>query len=70
MHVGQTMVCRPFNLDPDIRYSAPSVLVKPQSGRIVYIHPRGRYLVVEFGGRIRESFFPQDVLRWGKEGRY
>ena len=70
MRVGQTVVCRPFTLDPDIRYSAHNVLVKPQSGRIVYIHPRGRYLVVEFGGRIRESFFPQDVLQWGKEGRY
>lgn len=32
---------------------------RPLSGRVVYIHPRGRYHVVEFdmpGGPVREAF--------------
>lgn len=32
---------------------------RPMTGRVVYIHPRGRYHVVEFeagGQRVRESF--------------
>jgi hypothetical protein len=34
------------------------------TGRIVYIHPRGHYITVEFDtvpGKPRESFFPRDV---------
>lgn len=32
---------------------------KPMKGRVVYIHPKGRYHTVEFelrGGTVRESF--------------
>lgn len=33
---------------------------KPMKGRAVYIHPKGRYHIVEFalrGGTVRESFW-------------
>lgn len=29
---------------------------KAMQGRVVYVHPRGKYHVVEFTGGIRESF--------------
>lgn len=31
-----------------------------RKGTIVYMHPKGRYLVAECKG-VRESFFPEDV---------
>lgn len=38
--------------------------VTPQVGRVVYVHPRGRYAVLEFDGvfgRPREGFRPDDL---------
>lgn len=31
-----------------------------RKGTVVYMHPKGRYLVAECKG-VRESFFPEDV---------
>ena len=34
----------------------------PGSGaNVVYVHPKGRYIVAECGG-VRETFFPEEVL--------
>ena len=30
-------------------------------GTVVYVHPKGRYIVAECGG-VRETFFPEEVL--------
>ena len=32
-----------------------------RKGTVVYVHPKGRYIVAECGG-VRETFFPEDVL--------
>ena len=37
---------------------------KAQAGKIVYIHPKGRYAVLEFDGvcgRPRECFWPEEL---------
>lgn len=41
-----------------------TVKTPPQVGRVVYVHPRGRYAVLEFDGvfgRPREGFRPDDL---------
>ena len=32
-----------------------------RKGAVVYVHPKGRYIVAECGG-VRETFFPEEVL--------
>lgn len=32
-----------------------------REGTVVYVHPKGRYIVAECGG-VRETFFPEEVL--------
>ena len=32
-----------------------------RKGTVVYVHPKGRYIVTECGG-VRETFFPEEVL--------
>ena len=35
---------------------------RPLCGRVVYVHPLGRFAVLEFThGNFRESFFPEDL---------
>lgn len=29
---------------------------------VVYVHPKGRYIVAECGG-VRETFFPEDIIQ-------
>lgn len=31
-------------------------------GTVVYVHPKGRYIVAECGG-VRETFFPEDIIQ-------
>nr|DAH31818.1 MAG TPA: Disulfide bond isomerase protein N-terminus [Caudoviricetes sp.] len=33
-----------------------------RKGTVVYVHPKGRYIVAECGGGVRETFFPEEVL--------
>lgn len=36
--------------------------VKPfEVDKVVYVHPKGRYIVAECGG-VREAFFPEEVV--------
>lgn len=64
MHIGQKVVCCPLTLgDVEDPYKKPQN--KAQSGKIVYIHPRRRWIVVAFGP-VRESFFVWDVLQFGR----
>lgn len=32
-----------------------------RKGTVVYVHPKGRYIVAKCGG-VRETFFPEEVL--------
>ena len=32
-----------------------------RKGTVVYVHPKGRYIVAECGG-VRETFFPEDII--------
>ena len=32
-----------------------------RKGTVVYVHPKGRYIVAECGG-VRETFFPEDIF--------
>lgn len=40
--------------------SSETVRYPIRKGTVVYMHPKGRYLVAECKG-VRESFFPEDV---------
>lgn len=67
LRIGQKVVCQPYTLDVDVRHPGKKSQVKNQSGKIIYIHPARRYIVVAFRGGVRESFFPCDVVTWGRE---
>jgi len=32
-----------------------------RKGTVVYVHPKGRYIVAKCGG-VRETFFPEDIV--------
>ena len=63
MHIGQKVVCLPVTLADQI--DATKSAKKAQTGKIIYIHPAKRWIVVEFGP-VRESFFVWDVLQFGR----
>lgn len=63
MHIGQKVVCLPVTLADQVDTTRSAK--KPQTGKIVYIHPARRWIVVEFG-LVRESFFVWDVLQFGR----
>lgn len=65
MYIGQKVVCIPVTLYDDEKKGPQKP--KPQSGRIVYIHPDHRYITVEFAPRIRESFYTDEILQCEKE---
>lgn len=54
VRVGDTVVRHPLTiLEPGQAKNAKDITMK---GEVVYIHPRGKFHVVEFAGGIRESF--------------
>ena len=67
LRIGQKVVCQPYTLDADVKHPNRKAQEKNKSGKIIYIHPMRRYIVVAFPGGIREAFFPCDVVSWGKE---
>lgn len=71
MRLGQKVVCRPITANEGVLNGVvKGYAVKQKTGRIVYIHPRRRFIIVEFQGpyaSYRESFNPLDVEVWGKE---
>lgn len=38
-----------------------------RDGTVVYVHPKGRYIVAECGG-VRETFFPEEVIQCDPPG--
>lgn len=55
MKIGQKVIRLPVSFCERGEDKAP----KPISGRVVYIHPKERFHIVEFellGGKLRESF--------------
>lgn len=63
MYLGQKAVCMPVTLADQIETAKSAK--KPQTGKIIYIHPSRRWIVVAFGP-VRESFFVWDVLQFGR----
>lgn len=63
MHIGQKVVCLPVTLGDQV--DTAKAAKKPQTGKIIYIHPSGRWIVAAFGP-VRESFFVWDVLQFGR----
>lgn len=62
MTVGQKVMRLPQTFD-DFDFKKNRSVRRPIRGTVVYIHPKGRFHVVEFelaGGKVRESF-------WGVE---
>lgn len=56
MQIGDMVKARPQTIGADPLYKPAAPLT---AGRVVYIHPAGRFCVLEFetrGGGIRESF--------------
>lgn len=49
--VGDRVVRRPSSFSDSMEKSAG-----PMRGKVVYVHPRGRFHVVEFDRGIREAF--------------
>lgn len=70
MYLGQKVVCEPLTLsDNIISNTMQQVRTKPRSGRIEYIHPQRRFVVVAFEtdqGVVRESFAPSEIKQFGK----
>ena len=58
--VGDTVMRRPVTFGQSEK-GAP----KQTRGAVVYVHPRGRFHVVEFARGIRESFFGVMLLEGG-----
>ena len=57
------MECVPVTLGPDPA-DPGEMRTRRKRGKIWYVHPLGRYVVVEIetaGGPVRESFFPNEV---------
>ena len=38
-----------------------------RKGTVVYVHPKGRYIVAECDG-VRETFFPEDIIQCDPPG--
>ena len=58
MRVGEKVVRVPLTIS-DFDPKTMKRIIRPLRGRVTYIHPRGRYHVVEFntpGGPVRECF--------------
>lgn len=59
LHVGQLVTRTPDTIQVWVDTPKPHLATRPMRGRVCYIHPKGRFHVVEFntfGGAIRESF--------------
>lgn len=62
MHEGQKAVCAPVTIcevDDKCRR-----VQKILTGKITYVHPKGRFALVEFkskGGTLRECFHPNEM---------
>lgn len=59
MQVGDTVTVVPQTLDFNL-HNKTAVVPQPMTGTVVYIHPKGRFCVVEFAFRfgytVREAF--------------
>lgn len=63
MKIGDKVVCRPVKI-VDIDALGRKTENQVQTGRVEYIHPKGRYVTVAFEtpkGTLRESFLPGEV---------
>ena len=59
MQIGEVYMVRIDSSTPDL-----GGVKHPVKGRVVYIHPKGRYATLEFKGvhgKFREAFTPQQL---------
>ncbi len=58
MKIGDIVRQKSSTMKGDFNFSASEKT--PMEGKVIYIHPQGRFYTVEFslrGGKVRESFF-------------
>lgn len=63
MRVGESVVRTPETF-ADYDFKTRKSISRPLRGKVVYIHPKGRFHVVEFaclGGAIREAFLRDEA---------
>lgn len=60
MQIGDVIRARFVSLPEMSPGSSETVRYPIRKGTVMYMHPKGRYLVAECKG-VRESFFPEDV---------
>lgn len=71
MQVGEVYMVRIDSSTPDL-----AGIKHPVKGRVVYVHPKGRYATLEFQGvhgKFRESFYPEQLTERNRlpgKGRY
>lgn len=63
MKIGDTIRARFMTLPETFPGMGASIDTKYPVRRatVVYVHPKGRYIVAECGG-VRETFFPEEVV--------
>ena len=62
MMVGDIVKRKSFAMKGDFDFSSSDKT--PMEGKVIYIHPEGRFYIVEFtvrGGTVRECFFGEGV---------
>lgn len=59
MQIGEVYLVKIDSSTPDL-----AGVKHPVKGRVVYVHPRGRYATLEFQGvhgKFREAFYPEQL---------
>lgn len=59
MNIGDRVRCTPDSIQPVS--NGRNVLFPPQPGTVIYVHPKGRFFVVQFDSGFSEAFSFFDV---------
>lgn len=63
MQLGDTVRARFLTMPDPFPGSGKAEKQYPvRKATVVYVHPKGRYIVAECGG-VRETFFPEDIIQ-------
>lgn len=72
MQIGDTVMVVPQTLYSEL-YDKPNDTRRPMAGAVMYIHPKGRFFVVEFsfklGHTVREAFDSRPTYKKAKGAR-
>ena len=50
-----------YRVKPVFSMSKDGRVVKPMTGKVTWVHPKGRFAVLIFAGGVRECFFPEQL---------